>query len=158
MYYYQNPSDTSPLSGFGCYVENFTQNIYKQTSVGTNTAPASAASSTFTFGSTFAGSQPTSSSNGGQSSSHGNNAWIAGVVIGTVVGVAIIAGAAFWIWYLYRKMSRTQTSAPRPDMASPPVQQYSRAAPPPYVSEPVPHTVSLVQELPAQGDPHELYE
>lgn len=152
MYYYQNPTDTSPLSGFGCYVEDTTQYIYKQTGANTGISGVSSTASSSSHPTAHLTGLPSTQTNSTQPSSHGNNAWIAGVVIGTVVGLAILAGVAFWIWYLLRRMSQTQPSSAAPKEGFPSVQQQTIPA-----SGPMYPMVSPVQELSTQRDPYELH-
>lgn len=115
MYYYTGPSDGSPLSGFGCYVEATTQNIYEKTTVSgaaqipSATSHATVPGSSLLSVSSTAGTQSTQTDNASPGSSQ-SHAWIAGVVIGSVVGVAILTGIIVFIWYLLKRVGQNQAT------------------------------------------------
>ncbi|KAH6611953.1 hypothetical protein C7974DRAFT_87962 [Boeremia exigua] len=96
--------DTTLQDGFkNCYLKNTTSTT-RTTSTTSNKASVMYASlsgssipsssSTSTAGNSTSGSN--SNSNSSSSSSSGSKAWIAGPVVGGVVGLAIVAGAAIW--------------------------------------------------------------
>lgn len=118
MEYFQDPSDSAPLRGYGCYITATTLLIYKSTSVAAATTSATTATSTtassidtlnglsqlsFTPSPTTTASQQASIT-----PSRRNSAWIVGPVIGAFVGGAVIVGVAFWIWSLYRRLAQSQ--------------------------------------------------
>ncbi|KAJ8107374.1 hypothetical protein OPT61_g8917 [Boeremia exigua] len=88
--------DSTLQDGFkNCYLKNTTSTISDKTSVtyaalSGSTIPSSSSTST----PNDPASEDTNSDN--SSSGSGSNAWIAGPVVGGVIGLAIIAGAAFW--------------------------------------------------------------
>jgi len=122
MEYFQNPSDTAPLLGYGCYIEATTLMIYKVTSVIAATTTDTTATNSFSVSHTSTASTTTvngfsqysftsfSTTTVSQSSNvsptKSNHAWIAGPVIGAFVGCIILLGLAFWIWSLYRRLAK----------------------------------------------------
>ena len=149
MYYYQSPGALNVLSGFGCYIEDTTLNIYEKTTaagavmtmppIGTSTTASYSNSDTFQ---TTSGSQQTASS--GQPASH-NNGWIAGVVIGAIAGLAIIIGVGFWIWYLHRRLAQNQTEKLPTQQTQPPLPKDQ------FVQPLQPASPAQMHELPAVG-------
>jgi hypothetical protein len=115
MYYYTDPSDESPLSGFGCYTEATILNIYEKTTASGAAPISSATSSARVAGSSLPSVpsteviQPAQTDNASPGSSQ-SHAWIAGVVIGSVIGVAILAGIIVFIWYLLKRVGQNQAT------------------------------------------------
>jgi hypothetical protein len=120
MFYYNNPADSHAKSGFGCYTQALTQKIYKDT---TDTGATRFTNSTISQSSTKSGgtsllpgqgtAAPASATGLGaqqtdtSSGSHSSNAGlIAGVTIGSIVGLGIIAGIAFWMWWMTDRRKR----------------------------------------------------
>lgn len=101
--------DSTLQDGFrNCYLKNTTSTISNKASA---TYAALAGSSIPSSSSTSAPNNPESSSSSDPSSSSSSGksqAWIAGPVIGGVVGLAIVAGVAFW-WRRRRGYSAAPT-------------------------------------------------
>ena len=165
MEYFQDPSDTAPLRGYGCYITATTLMIYKTTSVAAAATTARTTSATTATVTTLSGIDtqlsftPSPTTVASQQAStpptQRNSAWIVGPVIGAFVGGAVIVGVAFWIWSLYRRLAQSQGAIQAAEIGiekSPQTQQ-----PPPTMpatSAPVPQ--ELVGYRPVEAPATEL--